>query len=354
MKNVLIKISLAAVPIILFLVCSSCKYTPTTSSVPPRDVPWKIYTTANSKLVNNTINVVVIDGGGYKWFGTNDGASRYRKGTWESFKKVLEFTGIAGTSRKVNAITFGADDHVWFGLAGGGLRRMIKGSTLPLTDYTSPDLSSDMIYSLFTDNNGFIWIGTAKGVCRFIPLPSDPKAGQWTQYTSANSPIPDEPIKCIGINPLDNILWFGTYTQGVVSYNNDLDWNISAPTDNPLPITAIGFNYSNSGWFGTFADWVYKFNVNTTEWIQYGDSARGGGLPDNFVNAIAIDPRGGVWFGTNKGLVKFNGSQWKTWNKSNSQIPSDIVKSLAIELNGNLWIGTPSGVAEFNEDGIIN
>jgi ligand-binding sensor domain-containing protein len=52
--------------------------------------------------------------------------------------------------------------------------------------------------------------------------------------------------------------------------------------------------------------------------------------------------------------VKFNGSQWKTWNKSNSQIPSDIVKSLAIELNGNLWIGTPSGVVEFNEDGIIN
>jgi len=331
----------------------ACKDTRTGPSIPQRDVQWKIYTETNSKLVDNVINVIYIDGADVKWFGTNDGACRFGYGNWETYKKELEFDGIGGKSRKVNAITVGLDDRVWIGLAGGGIRRIVRGSPELMATIKSPVLKSDMVYTLFRDRGGYIWVGTAKGVCRCIPDQLDPDLDRWTQYTSESSPLPDEPIRTIATNPLDNVLWFGTYTQGLISYNNDLDWTINSPLEIPFPVTSISFTFWNFCWVGTYADWAYQFDVNTTEWKQYGTSSDSG-LPDFIVNATVFDPAGIAWFGTNKGITKFDGSKWKTWNSSNSQLPSNTVKSLAVDKRGNLWIGTSSGVAEFNEGGILN
>lgn len=341
------------ISLVIFL--SGCSKTPTSIEPTPRDVPWKVYTTSDSPLLHNHINTIFADGMGNKWFGTNGGANRLYGDSWERIDKSLDFATAFGTSRKVNAITVGNDASVWFGLAGGGVRRRSHViQTRKWVEYTTPTLTSDMIYCLRTDNVGDIWIGTAKGVSRCIPGAVEPNAGRWFQYTPDNSLIPDEPIKCVGLNPTDNTLWFGTYTWGVISYDGDLDWNISAPTDLPLPIVSMGFTYGNTIWFGTYADWAYKFNASTTEWAQYTDSLHGYGLPDNFVNAIAVNTNGDVWFGTNRGLTKLKGTVWTTWTTDNSSLPSNIVTALVFDKRGNLWIGTANGLAEFNEDGILN
>jgi len=338
----------------LYIFLTGCQKTPTSVEETKRDVPWKVFTQSNSALVDNHINSLYVDGMKNLWIGTNKGANRLFRDSWEKIEKDLDYATSAGLSRKVNAITVGKDGSVWFGLAGGGIRRRSHATSGRIwVEYKSPTLTSDMIYSLQTDNMGDIWVGTANGVSRCVPGTVESNTARWYKYTSENSLVPDEPIKCVGVNPTDNTIWFGTYSWGVVSYDVDLDWNISAPSDFPSPIVSMGFTYGNTIWFGTYSDWAYKYNVATTEWIQYTDSAHGGGLPDYFVNAIAINKNGDIWFGTNRGITKMKGTSWKTWDTSNSSLPNNIITSLVFDKSENLWIGTANGLAEFNEKGIV-
>jgi len=54
------------------------------------------------------------------------------------------------------------------------------------------------------------------------------------------------------------------------------------------------------------------------EWILYNKVIKG--LPSNNINAIVIDKQGNHWIGTHgNGLVKFDGVNWTTYNKNNSQ-----------------------------------
>ncbi len=331
-----------------------CNKNPTSGDQTPRDVPLKIYNMKNSPLISNTINTITIDASGAIWIGTDHGASRFFARSWEKIKKPLEF-GVNNDMYKVNAIAIGKDRGVWFGLAGGGIRKLISSYWADSwIEYKTPTLTSDIIFCIEVDNMGDIWVGSAKGVNRFIPNQLNPSEGTWVSYTSSNSLVLDETIHSIGINPNDYTIWFGTYTQGVISYDGDLDWNMSAPNDKPLPIISMGFTYGKTIWFGTYADWSYKYNAITTEWVQHGDSAHGGALPNNFVNAVVTHSNGDVWFGTNNGLTRLRGEMWKTWNKQNSELPSDTIKALRFDRRGNLWIGTTGGLAVFNEEGILN
>ena len=341
-------------PIVILALCflaAGCNEPPTEVATQPGP-PWIVYTKSSSALVNNSVSAIAIDGEGNKWIGTDGGANRFNEGSWQVFTDELTYNGPVGVSAQVNAIGLGKDRTVWFGLAGGGVRMYNRfGQKYVWRSFTTPDLRSDMVYALAGDNFNNMWAGTSLGVSRYFPSATVPEEGIWLQYRAGNSLIPDEPVKSIGVNQNDNTIWFGTYSHGVVSYDGDINWDMSSPSNLPLPIISMTFNYHNVAWFGTYADWVYEYSVATTEWTRMGDSMKAGQLPDNFVNAVVVGNN--VWFGTNKGLTKYDGKTWTTWTKDNSPLPDDVVKALAFDRKGNLWIGTTGGLAEFKEGGTI-
>jgi ligand-binding sensor domain-containing protein len=99
-------------------------------------------------------------------------------------------------------------------------------------------------------------------------------------------------------------------------------------------------------WVGTDGGGLVKLNKSTGELIVYGNW--NSGLPDNVVNAIAIDVQGNKWIGTGSGLVKFDGVNWTVYNTSNSKLPDNRVFALSIDVQGNKWIGTGSGLVKFD------
>ncbi|MEC7201626.1 MAG: hypothetical protein VXW84_13375, partial [Verrucomicrobiota bacterium] len=67
------------------------------------------------------------------------------------------------------------------------------------------------------------------------------------------------------------------------------------------------------------------------------------GLPYNEFTQISAGPRGEVWFGTSKGLVRFRDGQWG-YRQGKRWVPNDIIHSVNVDHHGNVWVATQTGV----------
>lgn len=71
-------------------------------------------------------------------------------------------------------------------------------------------------------------------------------------------------------------------------------------------------------------------------------------MPHYSINAIVQGADGYLWLGTYYGLVRFDGMQFKVFDKTNTpQLLSNQVSSLAVDHKGRLWIGTSRGLVEY-------
>jgi len=77
---------------------------------------------------------------------------------------------------------------------------------------------------------------------------------------------------------------------------------------------------------------------------------RADGLAGNRVYAVAVDPRGVIWFGTNNGVSKFDGVSWVNYNTGNSGLIDNRVRAIAIDSLGGVWFGTEYGLSYFFKD----
>ena len=70
------------------------------------------------------------------------------------------------------------------------------------------------------------------------------------------------------------------------------------------------------------------------------------GLPQNTVLAFVQTPDGILWFGTEMGLVRFNGANFRVYNTWNTPpLPSNRITALCPDARGGLWVGTDAGLA---------
>jgi ligand-binding sensor domain-containing protein len=82
------------------------------------------------------------------------------------------------------------------------------------------------------------------------------------------------------------------------------------------------------------------------EWVIYNTT--NSGLPDNQINAIAVDKNNIAWAGTPKGLAYLENGSWKFFDTSNSPLPSSFIRAIAVEEVNIIWIGTDKGVARYD------
>lgn len=67
------------------------------------------------------------------------------------------------------------------------------------------------------------------------------------------------------------------------------------------------------------------------------------GLPQSTVFAVSRTKDGYLWLGTQDGLARFDGSQFKVFNRQNTDgLTQSHIRNLAAAQDGSLWIGTQS------------
>src|SRR5574337_278087 len=94
--------------------------------------------------------------------------------------------------------------------------------------------------------------------------------------------------------------------------------------------------------------------------INFASLTTKDGLSSNTVNAILKDRFGLLWFGTEDGLDRFDGTNFKIYrykHNDSSSLQSNEILSLYEDPTGNLWVGTSGGSLSLHDrekDAFIN
>ncbi len=332
---------------------------------------WQIFTASNSPISNNYIHDISVDDQKRVWFATDNGAFYFDRSYWGA---TIRDSLCTNTGRDANctvySITQAKDRAIWFATAQGGVVRYQPNSESKVwTRYTERDSAFDHPLSLAGDHSsaslyGQIWVTSSQGVSQFTQ--STNELGAWKRFRSGDvSNLPTNQVYVVKINPIDNIVWFGTATGGPVkaeySTGGILGWTpIDIPVDLDSKINSIAFDLNDVVWFGTETRGIVVLDRANGSWGQYSqDSTRyrrgspGHALPNVPVRAVVTDYARTRWFGTDSGLVRLSDSVWTRFTKSNSPLPSDTITALEFDVRGNLWIGTTSGIGAYNDGGLI-
>ncbi len=354
------------------------------------DDQWQYFSSSDSGLVNNGVQSVVIDGSGYKWFGTNTGVSvlndngtPFNKGddTWITFSTT---DGLAAS--RANYILIDGSGRKWIATEGGGVSRLNDNGT-PFnksddqwqTLATADGLAANRIASLRIDGAGLKWIGTYGGGLSLLDdngTLSNKADDQWQIFTSADG-LPSDIVYAIAIDGAGR-KWFAGHGYQVSVLNDngtpfnksDDQWQTFTTADGLASITnRIVIDGASRKWFGTWSgvsvlnDNGTPFNKADDQWITFNTAD---GLANNFVSALVIDGAGRKWIGTDGGVSVLNDNntpfnkaddQWVTFTTSDGLV-SNYVGAIAIDSAGRKWFGTGfathssgSGVSVLDDNG---
>jgi signal transduction histidine kinase/ligand-binding sensor domain-containing protein len=92
----------------------------------------------------------------------------------------------------------------------------------------------------------------------------------------------------------------------------------------------------------TFSQLQTEFLLSTNL-HQWGAVTLFHGLPSDHVRAIAQDPDGAMWFGTDSGLAKYDGR--RVQKLATEGVAAPRIRALKLDRDGILWIGSDAGAA---------
>ncbi len=301
-------------------------------------------------------------------------------------KEKLRFEHYSlGNERSHNYVRHLLQDrkgYLWFSINDG----LMKYDGYDFINYKhSPQdtgsLIQNVIFSLWEDSDGMIWIGTTEsGISKF-----DRKTGQFTHYQPpGDSTSLVHPLRSVSAINEDNegYLWVGTYLGELRRFNKqtgtffpekyDLGYEQMSDTLNTHNnIYCIFKDRSGTLWIGDDGG-LHKLNItsgkgNGPSIINFEHYLADTNNPDsskyNSVSSIFEDHQGLLWIGISgwgshgRGLISLNTTSgvFTTYlhdPRNSNSISSNAVfmQSIVEDTAGNLWIGTFNGLNKLNKD----
>ncbi len=131
-----------------------------------------------------------------------------------------------------------------------------------------------------------------------------------------------------------------------------------APTVTPFPaeprcishktarITDITIAPDNTLWFATKGGGATHYDPGEETWTTYKNTwLSNSGLASNNITSIAVSSDN-VWFGTDLGLTRFDGSSWTSYTTKDG-LANNHITHVAIALDGTVWSTTDEGSVSY-------
>jgi ligand-binding sensor domain-containing protein/two-component sensor histidine kinase len=256
------------------------------------------------------------------WFVGNGGACYFKGG---AFIVVEALRG-----GYILSVAVEKNGAVWFG-TGDGATRWEKGKVV--SHYTSKNgLGADRIHYVFQDSRGAMWFGHENGASRLYQ-------GKFCHF---KSPL------IVGIaEDRDSTLWFASWSNGIYKLPKASLWNgdwtaVRIPID--IRTRAIICDEENKLWIGTRLNGVYRYDPESGSLMNYTTA---NGLSSNFVHSIFQDSKGDFWFGTTRGVNRFDGNKMRQYSTRDGLAGDDVFCSVE-DKQGYLWFATGTGISRYN------
>ena len=302
-------------------------------------------------------NVILPDGRGSIWFGTDDGLHRYVVST-KNWEKHYAYGNGQLNAEEVLSLCYDRRGRLWIGTDGGGIN-ILDTSTerfihvLPGRGrYT---LSSESVYAITADNESRMWIGLRKGGCNVLD-----------EYKSPFRTVSSEPDQPGGLSSnfiytffedRDGTVMIGTDGTGLEIWNRKVgsfqhfqhrEGDPGSLTHNI--VTSILKDHKDAYWVGTFGGGVNRFDRRSGRFEAFPCINERTGAEDKKVTLLYEDRKNECWAAT------FSGGKLYRLDRSRQQFVvfdhklNDII-SMSEDSDGNLWAGNSNHLIQIDRSG---
>lgn len=199
-------------------------------------------------------------------------------------------------------------------------------------------LPSDLVEAWFEDREKNIWLGTAAGLVRMKP--------RWFQIIDTNSAGSGSGVVSVSQDASGDI-WLGG-TNGLTRWRDDIG------SDVPLPILRKGFpisevtiapgEYPGEVWLGTVQSGAFLLRDGLVKQpFPYP-------APGLAIRVIRRDPEGGIWFGGEFGLFRWDGNNLRKFGTEDGLNPGHI-HDISFDSDGVPWIAKADDLLVVFRDG---
>ena len=221
--------------------------------------------------------------------------------------------------------------------------------------FQNSELPINSINCLLQDKQGFIWIGTTDGLCRY-----DGKALVEFRYDPQDtSSLSNNLIIKLHEGP-DGKIWIGT-ALGLNCYlpeeekilrfiHKDTD-----AFDAENYILDLEIDRQGYVWYGTY-NGLFRLDSKQGALVQFlHQQEQAGSIIDNLIWKIHQDQRGRLWIGTNNGISRYDNDSTFVFQNFHAQpqnpkgLKTKQVFDFAEQQNGTIWIGTDDGIYRVEE-----
>jgi ligand-binding sensor domain-containing protein len=319
---------------------------------------WVTYNKDNSGLASNDVRAIIFENSGAVWFGTANGLSRFHGTAWKTFTTADKLAHNAVNAFAHEVGSYG--EEIWVATDGGVTVMGIKPDAVTFaTPYTTtnakyPGMISDKVTSAAVDSQHVRWFGTDKGLMSF-------DGTVWKSFTTADK-LADNHVNAIAYEETSHgpEIWVGT-NNGISVISTKIDAvSFATPyrttnTKYPGMISDMIFSATidknrNTRWFGTDKG-VIAFGASSFKSYTMNDF-----LSSNHVTSAAVDADSTVYFGTNgAGVSRLDGvTSASPIDTDWSGIASNTIRAVAVNKHGVLWFATDQGVTKWIPEDIID
>ncbi|MFY9152681.1 MAG: two-component regulator propeller domain-containing protein [Prolixibacteraceae bacterium] len=294
---------------------------------------------------------MTIDDDNTKWFLTDVGIVSFNGEIWNLHNLNRKIPTQKMNHFVYDFSTFGKE--LWIASSlGATVASLPVDAGSGATTYSSKNAAilSNNVLSIAVGKGSLHWFGTDKGISAFQNKKwlSKDYEEKYPEFMFG-----DFPIKAMATSPDGDSLYVATEGAGVTRvFRNVVDaisgaskyvqWGtIEIPSDK---VYSICVTADGTQWFGTDKGVARHVGYKTLEnWTVFNAA---NGLVNNFVQAVAVDHKGNVWFGTKGGVTVYDNSSMRSFTEKDG-LTSNNILCISVDKAGVVWMGTDSGITSF-------
>jgi signal transduction histidine kinase/ligand-binding sensor domain-containing protein len=263
----------------------------------------------------------------YLWLGTKSGLVRF---DGVQFTVISDVGGISLENVWIRQLAEDPHGALWIATDGDGLVRWQRRSATRFS--VENGLPSNNIRSVHVDRHRSVWIGTGRGLARFVD-------GRVEIIGETDGPG-TKAIEAI-CETSDGRIWMaGEGNQLYIRDAKGLSEIVLDSLPTTTSVTALQPGEVGSIWIGS-SDGLVCLDGNQQQHYTTTD-----GLPENEVYCLARGTNDTLWIGTGDGFSRFRAGAFQSFHTRDG-LSQSTVYAVCEDHEGTLWVGTKLGLNQF-------